>query len=318
VANRFALGLLNSLQTFMVVAAEGSFSGAARRLGVTQPTVSEQIGALERQLGLPLFDRFGRRIRLTLAGERVREHGRRLTLILDELEREVAALKEGRGGMLAIAASPIAGEVVLPALLPLFQSEHPGVSIREIIGETPAVISRLVQREVELAVIGGPIQDNRCVTEVLARNEFVLIAPEGHALTTLGAVSAERLCQEPLVLREQGSGARAAVEAAFARAGIPADRLHVVAELGSTEAVTAGVAAGLGVGFVSAYVLTGDRPARGIHVLQLADLDPARDLLLVFERGRPLSGLAHAFREFLASDAAREKVRGGLRRASHS
>jgi DNA-binding transcriptional LysR family regulator len=305
---RYASGLLNNLQTFMAVAAEGSFSGAARRLGVTQPSVSEQIRALELHFGVSLFERMGRRTRLTVAGERLRDHGRRLMLGLEEMERDLSALKDGTRTTLAIAASPIAGEVVLPSLLPLFQAENPGTSIREVIAETPAVIARLLEREVELAVIGSPFQDERCVVEVLARNEFVLIAARGHPLTLLDTVTAARLSREPLVLRERGSGSRAAVESALAAAGVAPDRLHVVAELGSTEAIMAAVVAGLGVGFVSAYALATHRPSEGLRVLPLADLAPGRDLLLVTERARPLSDAARAFRDFLLSDPIRLKI----------
>jgi DNA-binding transcriptional LysR family regulator len=307
-ADRFTPSLLHNLETFMAVAAEGSFSGAARRLGITQPSVSEQVRALEVHFGASLFERLGREIRLTALGERLHDHGERLLVALEELERDLQALKEGARGVLAIAASPVPGEAVLPPLLPLFQAERPGTSIREVIGDARAVIERLLRREVELGVIGGPFHDERCVSEILARDEFALIAPHDHPLARLGAVTAERLCQEPLVLREEGSGARTAVAGAFAAVGIAPERVRVVAELGSTEAVKAAVAAGLGVGFVSVSALVAAGPAGVLRALPMDDFAPARDLLLVSERGRPLTNLAQAFRSFLLSDAIRRRI----------
>ncbi|MDP8923107.1 MAG: LysR family transcriptional regulator [Chloroflexota bacterium] len=306
--SRVTPGLLRGLQTFLAVVDEGSFSAAARRLGITQPSVSEQVRTLEEHFGLPLFTRLGREIRPTVAGERLRAHTRRVLQALDELEHDLDALRSGTGGTVTIVASPVPGESVLPALLPVFQAHHPGTTVRETIADTRTAIARLLRREAELVVIGGPFRDERCTVEVLGRNPFVPVAPLDHPLARLEIVTAERLADEPLVLREEGSGARAAVTAAFEGAGIAPDRVRVVAELGSTEAVLAAVAAGLGIGFVSAFSLGSGRPTRALRALRMADLAPGRDLLLVSERGRALGGVAAAFRTFLLSDEIRARV----------
>jgi DNA-binding transcriptional LysR family regulator len=220
----------------------------------------------------------------------------------------MAALVDGARGALAVAASPVPGEAVLPALLPRFRAAHPDTTVRLAIGDAWAQVERLLRREVELALIGSPFRDERCLAEIVARDEFALIAPGDHPLARNGAVTAARLAQEPLVLREEGSGARAAVESAFARVGIAPERISVAAELGSTEAVKAAVAAGLGVGFVSVCALVAGGPAGALRALPMVDFAPARDLLLVSERGRPLSTLATAFRAFLLSDDVRREI----------
>jgi DNA-binding transcriptional LysR family regulator len=306
-------GLLHNLETFMAVAAEGSFTGAARRLGITQPSVSEQIRVLEQHFGVSLFERLGRETRLTTAGERLRGHAETLLVGFEEMERDLSALREGAQGIVAIAASPVPGESILPALLPGFHAESPGASIREVIADARTAIERLLRREVELAVIGGPFHDERCQAEVIARDEFALIAPRDHPLAALPAVTPERLSREPLVLREEGSSARAAVEDAFAAAGIAPSRVRVVAELGSTEAVKAAVAAGLGVGFVSVAALVAGGPAGELRALPMADFAPTRDLLLISERGRPLTSLAAAFRDYLLSTPIRQRIAASTR-----
>lgn len=312
-SSRVTSGLLRGLQTFLAVSDEGSFSAAARRLGITQPSVSEQVRALEEHVGLPLFIRLGRETRLTVAGERLRAHARRVFQALDELDGDMEALRSGAGGVVTLVASPVPGESVLPALLPLFQARHPGTGVRETIADTRTAIARLLRREAELAVIGGPFRDDRCVVAVLGRNLFVPVAPLDHPLARLGTVTAELLAGEPLVVREEGSGARSAVRAAFEAAGVAPDRVRVVAELGSTEAVLAAVAAGLGVGFVSAFALGPERTGRALRVLRVADLSPGRDLLLVSERGRTLGSVAADFRAFLLSDEIRARVAAATR-----
>src|SRR3712207_1677320 len=172
-ADRSTSSLLHNLETFMAVAAEGSFSGAARRLGITQPSVSEQVRGLELHFGLALFERLGRETRLTGPGERLRQHAERLLLGLEEMERDLHALKAGDRGVLAIAASPVPGEAVLPALLPLFQAEHPGTSVREAIGDARAAAERLLRREEGLAGSWGPIAAQRCPRQTNRRREVL-------------------------------------------------------------------------------------------------------------------------------------------------
>ena len=168
-----------------------------------------------------------------------------------------------------------------------------------------SAIGRLLRNEVELAVIGGPYRHERCLVEVLGRNELAPIAALGHPLLSVPDLTAARLAEEPLVLREEGSGARSAVLAAFEAAGVPAERVRVVGELGSTEAVLTAVAAGMGIGFVSAYTLIGGRAHHDLGVPRVRDLAPGRDLVLVSDQGHALSAVAMAFREFLLSEEAR-------------
>jgi DNA-binding transcriptional LysR family regulator len=305
---RFPPPLLRNLQTFLTIVDEGSFSAAARRLGITQPSVSEQVRALEEHFGQPLFARPARNARLTVAGQRVREQATRVVLALETLERDLEALRDGTGGVLTLVASPVPGESVVPSLLPIFHARHPGSVVRLAIADTRSAIGRLLRHEVELAVIGGPFRHERCQVEVLGRNELVPIAPRDHPLLRADDLTAARLAEEPLVLREEGSGSRGSVLAAFEAAGVPAEQVRVVAELGSTEAVLTAVAAGLGIGFVSAYALVGDRVHHALGVPRVRDLAPGRDLLLVSDRDHPLSAVGTAFREFLLSEEARART----------
>lgn len=312
-AARFPPPLLRNLQTFLVVVEEESFSGAARRLGITQPSVSEQIRALEDHFGQPLFLRQGRRSTLTVAGQRLCEHGRRVEITLETLERDLAALRDGTGGILTLVASPVPGESILPRLLPLFQARHPGSVVRLAIADTRTALARLLRHEVELAVIGGPFHHEHCQVEVLGRNELVPIAPLGHPLLGVERLEASRLAEEPLVLREEGSGSRAAVIAAFEAAGVPAERVRVVAELGSTESVLTAVEAGLGVGFVSVYALSGGHVRTSLRVPRVVDLAPGRDVVLISDRRHPPSALATAFRAFLLSEEVRARMAASAR-----
>jgi DNA-binding transcriptional LysR family regulator len=305
--------MINALRAFAAAAAEGSFSAAARRLGLSQPSISEHIRSLESHYGLTLFERAGREVRLTAAGQKLYEHSARLLAALDDLERDLQALKDGTAGVLEVAASPIPGEAILPLLLPRFQEAQPGVQIRESLAEARAVADRLLRREVEVALVGGPFHDDRIDAAFLARDEFALVARRDHPLAGRGPLSASDVCRYPLVLRSEGSGARTAVEAALMTAGVKRDSIQIAAELGSTSAVKQAVEAGLGVGFVSVCTLAVAGPAGELRALPLADEPPARDLLMLTERGRPLTALAESFKSFLLSDQTLREMAGYTR-----
>jgi DNA-binding transcriptional LysR family regulator len=305
--------MIQALKAFAAAAAEGSFSAAARRLGMSQPSVSEHIRALETHYGLMLFERVGREVRLTAAGAKLYEHSGRVLAALEDLERDLQELKEGTAGVLEVATSPIPGEAILPLLLPRFQELRPGVQVRESVGDVRTVVDRLLRREVEVAIVGGPFYDDRVEAAFFARDEMALIARRDHPLAGQGPLRATEVCRYPLVLRSEGSGARTAVEAALVAAGVDPASIQVAAELGSTEAVKRAVEAGLGVAFVSVCTLAAAGPAGELRALPLADEPPTRDLLVLTERGRARTALAETFRSFLLSPETLREVAGHTR-----
>ena len=227
--------------------------------------------------------------------------------------------------VLEVAASPVPGEAILPLLLPRFREAQPGVQVRESIGDVQSVVERLERREVEVALIGGPFswassgpalgspEDEWLEAAFLARDEFALVAPRDHPLAGQGPLRAAEVCRYPLVLRSEGSGARTAVEEALLAAGVERDSIQIAAELGSTEAVKRAVEADLGVGFVSVCTLAVAGPAGELRALPLADEPPARDLLVLTERGRARSAPAERFRTFLLSAETLHEVAGYTR-----
>jgi DNA-binding transcriptional LysR family regulator len=299
---------VNALRVFAAAAAEGSFSGAARRLGITQPSVSEHIRSLESYYGLPLFDRVGREVRLSPAGVRLYEHSARVLGAVEDLERDLKSIKNGTSAVLELVANPIPGEAILPILLPRFQALEPNARVRERIGSTLDIVDQLLRREVELGVLVGPFHDERLETDVLGRDELALIAPREHPLAGRGPLRLAEVCQYPLVLRRGGSGTYLVVESALMAAGVERGRIKVAAELGNTSAVKRAVEAGLGVAFVSVCTLSEAGPAGELRILPLADEPPVRDLLVVTERGRKRTALAESFHRFLLTSETQQQV----------
>jgi DNA-binding transcriptional LysR family regulator len=297
------LGLdISLLETFTLVADLGSFSAAARRLGLTQPAVSLQIKSLEKELSAPLIDRSGGKVVLTPAGHTTYGHARK---ILADREQMVADIPRATGrvaGQLLLGASTIPGGYLLPPVLSEFKTAYPDVSISLEICDSAAVLDKLRLEEIEVGVIGarppGEVASHR-----FDKDRLVLITPPDHQLSARKKVALETLADECFVRRRSGSGTWSRVESTLEERGIDPDSLDVAAVLGSTQAVISAVQAGMGISFVSNRAA--ELPAKHgiISVMEVAGLDFTREFFLVYESRRPLSVAARTFLKMARSDS---------------
>ncbi len=272
----------NHVAIFRAVAESGSFSGGAEVLGISQPAVSQQVGELETSLGVRLFDRLGRGIRLTRAGEVLAGHARRIGAIEEEAERAIAELRGLRRGRLAIGASTTIGVYLLPDVLGEFRRRHPRIELELEIGNTQNVQEKLAEGLVDVGLTEGFVEAREFDSVVFREDDLVAIAPPGHRLLQ-GPVAAKRLCAEPFVMRERGSGTRAVIERALADAGLS---VEVVMSLGSTEAVKRAVASGIGVAIVSGLTVANEIRSGTLGLVRVSDLSIRRPLHLLRPRGR--------------------------------
>src|SRR4051794_1942869 len=195
---------LRQLRTLSEVADRGSFSAAAEALGVSQPAVSQQIRALEREIGEPLLDRGGRRARLTERGVMVHRYAQRMLALSDEFQRELADGDGELSGSLVVGSSTGLGEHVLPLLLGGFRAEHPKVTVSLRIEATSTVIDRVLARELELGVVGATRPHRVLTYEPFLRDRVVLAVPAGHRFAGRTVELAE-LVREPLILMQAGA-----------------------------------------------------------------------------------------------------------------
>jgi DNA-binding transcriptional LysR family regulator len=261
------------LKTFLTVAEQLSFTRAAERLFLTQPAVTLQIKSLEEDLGLRLFDRTGQQIRLTPAGNLLRDYAVRLSKMCAEAELAMGALRGEMRGRVLLGASNTVGRYLLPRLAGEFLAENPRVELSMVTSNTAGVVSALVENRIGLGLIEGPAGRTDIKTEPFLEDEIVLVAPLSHEWVDAGTpISLDELAQTPLLVREHGSGTRQTVEDALAKAKVLKKKLFFAMELDSTEAIKSAVAAGLGVGFVSRWALAGAQtllrviPIQGLRI----------------------------------------------------
>ncbi len=287
---------INHLAIFRAVAAECSMSRGADRLCISQPAVSKQIKDLEASLGVTLFDRLPRGLRLTQAGEVLAGHARRLFAVEADAERAIAELKGLVQGRLTVGASLTIGDYLLPQVLGEYRRKHPGIELHLEIANTQVIQQKLRENALDVGLTEGFAEDADLDAEVFGEDELVAVVPPGHPLLEENAVPAARFCAEPFLMRESGSGTREVVERALMQRGIV---VQPAMSLGSTEAIKRGVAAGLGIAIVSKLALELEFSAGLLCPLALSDLSLTRPLHLVRLRGKSEGAAVQAFLNLL-------------------
>jgi DNA-binding transcriptional LysR family regulator len=292
---------LNHLAIFHAVAQTGSMTLGAERLDISQPAVSKQVQELESALGVHLFDRIGRRVYLSQAGETLADYARRLFALADEAETAMAEVGAAGRGRLTIGASTTIGTYLLPCVVAEFWRRHPGVELLVQVENTEQVHRRLLGHELDVGLTEGAPGEEGLETEVFHRDELVIIAAKRHRLARQARVPLVALREEPFILREPGSGTRAVEEQALARLKFPA---RAAMALGSTEAIKRVVAGGVGLAVVPRLAVAAECDAGTLAVLQVAGLRIERPLHLVRRQGRRDGPALRAFCEVLKERTA--------------
>ena len=287
---------LRQLRTFKTVADLASFSAAAQRLKLSQPSISYQVKELEETLGLPLLDRLGKRVRLTEAGNVLYGYARRMLDVLDEATVAIEEMRGIKRGTLRVGASTTVGIYLLPAALGAFKKEHPGLVISLEIGTRARVQEQVLDSELDLAVVGPALKDPELAVIPFLSDELVVIAPAGHALAGEKGLNLKDLAAEPFVMREPASGSRWSLEKAARKAGA---KLVVAMELGSNGAIKHAVESGLGLAVISRYACSLEFSTKRLVELDVKGFPIRRDWHIVHLRRRKLPASVTAFIDFL-------------------
>ena len=291
---------LHRLRLFQAVARLGSYTAAARELSIAQPAISHQVKSLESDLGAQLFDRRGRHIELTAAGETLLETCTDVFHRLDEGARTLAELDAGARGTVDIAADTTSGIYVVPAALGQFHRLYPGIDVTLHVENRTGVLRRINDRTCDLAVMADPPGSIGLHVAEFSLDRLVAIAAPDHPLRSERSISLATLGGERFLSREVGSGTRAATERLFARAGL---RLDPAMELGSTGAIKQVVSAGLGVSIVSRWAIDLELQVGRLAILDVAALPIERRWSIVNLTARRLSAATAACRSFLEAHA---------------
>ena len=291
----------SQLKTFVTVVEAGSFSDAARLLGISQPAVTMQVQSLETDVGATLLDRRYRKVDLTEAGRALLPHARRILIQLESAKEDIVALSGIITGRLTIAASTTPGVYVVPRLLGSFLAAYPEVGVRILVHDTAEVVAMVEANEAQIGVTGGTVRGARVNYQESGSDELVLICPKGHALAGKRNVALADLANETWIMRESGSGTRQVAEKILTEHGLDVGELRVAVELGTGEAIVSAVEGGLGVSMLSRHVAEKAIALGSVAQIDAEGLPVSRPLYLVMPKGTPTRA-AVAFNEYL--DAA--------------
>jgi DNA-binding transcriptional LysR family regulator len=294
---------LNQVQIFCAVARHLSFSMAAEELFITQPAVSQQVKALERQLNVKLFERVGNKLFLTEAGERVLTHGQAMLTSRAEMEQTLAMLRGSGRGRLALGANTTGGMYVAPAIVRALRDLSPEVEATLQIETTNRILERVMQNMIDVAIVTGPVEDRRFAIRDLCQDEVYLIVSPSHPFAGRASVSPAEVAAEDFAVPEPGSRTRVLIEQSFGERG---HKLRVTMQLPGTEAVKKAVESNLAVAMVSRYSVPRELALGVLARVPIDGLVLERPIHILHRKGKHLSPLARRFltfaQEYVAED----------------
>lgn len=286
---------LKQIQTFMEVARQCSVSKAAERLFVTQPAVSMQIRQLEDAFGLALIEPQGRNIQLTHAGQAFLAHAAAAMRQFKDLEATMAehvGLKKGRMDLAVVSTA----KYFIPMLLVQFNKLFPGIDVQLKIENRENVLGLMTRFEVDLVVMGRAPADLDCVATPFATNPLAIVAAPHHTLVRRKPLPFSVLGEHRFVVREEGSGTRAAMERLFAEHQTP---LNTVMSMPSNETIKQAVMAGMGLSFLSLRTVRHELASGHIALVDIEGLPQINHWYVSHLSHKKLSPAAMAFKEFL-------------------
>jgi len=290
---------LRRLEVFCKVYELKSFSRAGKACLLSQPTVSEHIRHLETHLNVRLFDRLDREVAPTRAGEILYNYARRMLNLKREASLTLERYRGKMSGDLELGGSTIPGQYILPSLIGRFKDNFADIFIKLVIADTMKITNMVLDGGLELGVVGAKMKNNKLQFEQLFDDELVLAVSPDHRWAKRSAIRLEELPQAPFIMREQGSGTRMAMLEILEQAGLESQKLKVVAEMGSTDAIRQAIKARVGVSILSHRAIADELQFDQLCHIPVKGLSLTRHFYLVTHKKRSRSPLGQAFVDYL-------------------
>lgn len=291
---------IRQLKVFREVATLQSFTRASKALYLTQPAVSMQIKQLEEAVGLKLFEKQGRQISLTDAGEEISLLSNNILQQIDETQHHLEQIASGDQGKLRLAVATTVASVAT-RLMARFNEQHPAMSLHFTVTNREGLIQLLQDNETDIVIMGKPPEELDLDTQELMPNPLVIIAPPSHPLCGSDKpVSLNTLFQQNFILREPNSGTRRAIERFLSARG---RSLQSSMEMNTNDAIKQSVAEGLGLGIVSIHTVTSELKQGRLKLVDAVGFPLRRSWYLVQRKGKRLSPLSERFKSYIVEQA---------------
>jgi DNA-binding transcriptional LysR family regulator len=290
---------LHRLEVFCKVVELRSFTKAAGAVLLSQPTISEHIRTLEETLGEKLFDRVGREVFPTPAGQILYRYARKILRLREEALQAIAKYKGELSGHLVVGASTIPGTYILPKVIRSFKALHPSIHLMLKISGTGEIAEAVMRGDLEIGLVGSRSKDRRLKTEEIFSEELVLSVHPEHPWSCRDEVEMEEIYSEPFILRERDSGTRMVMSQILEAHDFDFSKLNVVAEIATTQAVVESIKARIGISILSRQAVEEDLQRGSLVAVTLKGIRFHRPFYLIQRANRQLSPLCEAFLEHL-------------------
>nr|YP_009029281.1 rubisco operon transcription regulator [Didymosphenia geminata]AGH28812.1 rubisco operon transcription regulator [Didymosphenia geminata] len=275
---------LQQLRILKAVATEKSFTKAAALLYLSQPSLSKQIKMLEKNLDILLINRENSKISLTENGRVFLQYSERILALCEESCRALIDLKNGERGNLNVGASQTIGTYLLPKVLALFAQNYPQIDLKVHINSTRIIAKNVINREIDIAVVGGEIPDNfkkKLTVENFVEDEFSLIIPKSHPFATKKTITKEDLYHLNFITLNDTSTIRKFIDNILIQNQIKTKQLKIIMQFNSIEGIKTAVSLGLGAAFVSSSAIEKEIELKTIEILKIENIRITRTLSII-------------------------------------
>ena len=286
------------LKVCLSVAKNLSFTKASNELYITQPAITKHIQALEKEYGLPLFNRKGSKIYLTLAGKELYDYSKQVYKLHKNLEDKLNNFRKEKIGELKLGASTTIAQYVLPPILAEFKKNYPTIKTSLLSGNSEQIAKALINEEIDLGLVEGKIKNPEIKYEIFLNDELVLVSSNKNKSVTSSVINLEQFKKLPLVLRERGSGTLEVFEYALKNKKIKLSELNIVMYLGSTEAIKHYVENSDSFGFLSIRAIKKELENASLVTKKVKNLKVTRTFDFISLQGSTASDITLLFKKF--------------------
>ena len=290
---------LHQLKVFFTIVKLNGVAQAAKALHISQPSVSGVVQDLQNELGVKLFERLGNKRHLTEAGKRVLQRAEAVLANAEAIKDDLDELKGLKKGKISVGSAGIGTPLILQAVAE-FKERYPGVDVSLSIQGSEVLHKRLLDGEIDVAILGRNIESPLTVAVPYREEELVVFASPKHPLAKKRSVPLKLLAKEPLITFERSDPVVKTIEQRFAAAGCPfTPRLEINLALGSRDAIKSAVSEGLGIGFLTKCHILGEVKAGRLKILNVPELKLKRTMYIAFHKNRADSHSVRSFVDFL-------------------
>ncbi len=290
---------LKQLKILEAIVANVSYTQAAKSLFMTQPAISMQVKQMEEQIGLPLFDRDGKKVSPTQAGRELLYYAENIRQQLEEAAQVMEELKGMKRGKLHLTMASTANYFA-PQLIAAFHHQYPAAQVTLDVSNRTGLLNALDHNDTDMVIMGTPPQSHKLTGIPFIDNPLVVIAAPSHPLAKRQKIRLAEVANEPFIVREGDSGTRMAVEAFFAQHDL---QLITSMEMNRSEAIKQAVMAELGLGIVSLHTIEMELALKRLTILNVEDFPIMRQWHIVHRSGKRFAAIPEAFKNFVLQHA---------------